>query len=171
MGLNPGYLLESFLLYTYISFQTCNWIFESLLVLFLFFSGVPGTDYVPTTVVPTTSFPLHFERMSSNDPAHPANVKLVPTTLPMSPRVKKFYHFQLAGFLPKLKISFDRLGLLAMLGSDFVSKIFSQFSQIFSRERNWHKYDNCWAKFGKIGVLVNFIIQELKFCKLLSFWH
>ena len=70
---------------------------------------------MPTTVVPTTSFPLHFERMSSNDPAHPANVKLVPTTLPMSPRVKKFYHFQLAGFLPKLKISFDRLGLLAML--------------------------------------------------------
>ena len=106
------------------------------MVLFLSFSGVPGTDYVPTTVVPTTSFPLHFERMSSNDPAHPANVKLVPTTLPMSPRVKKFYHFQLAGFLPKLKISFDRLGLLAMLGSDFVSKIFSQFSQIFSRERN-----------------------------------
>ena len=25
-------------------------------------------------------------------------------------------------------------------------------------------------QFGKIGVLVNFIIQELKFCKLLSFW-
>ena len=70
---------------------------------------------MPTTVVPTTSFPLHFERMSSNDPAHPANVKLVPTTLPLSPRVKKFYHFQFAWFLPKIKLSFDRLALLAML--------------------------------------------------------
>ena len=25
-------------------------------------------------------------------------------------------------------------------------------------------------QFGKIGVLVNLIVQELKFCKLISFW-
>ena len=72
--------------------------------------GVPGTDYVPT-VGPPTSFPLHFERMTSEN----ANVKLVPSTLPHSPRVKKFYHFRLAKCLPKFKIHFDRLALLAML--------------------------------------------------------
>ena len=72
--------------------------------------GVPGTDYVPT-VGPPTSFPLHFERMTSEN----TNVKLVPSTLPHSPRVKKFYHFRLAKFLPKFKIHFDRLALLAML--------------------------------------------------------
>ena len=72
--------------------------------------GVPGTDYVPT-VGPATSFPLHFERMTSEN----TNVKLVPSTLPHSPRVKKFYHFRLAKFLPKFKIHFDRLALLAML--------------------------------------------------------
>ena len=81
-------------------------------------SGVPGTDYVPTTMAgnsnfPTTSFPMHFERMTSSDPT--SNVKLVPTALPLSPRVKKFYHFRIAKIFPKFKISFDRLALLAML--------------------------------------------------------
>ena len=76
--------------------------------------GVPGTDYVPATMGPST-FPLHFERMTSNDPSSTSNVKLVPTALPLSPRVKKFYHFRLAKFLPKFKISFDRLALLAIL--------------------------------------------------------
>ena len=43
-----------------------------------------------------------------------------------------------------------------------------------TRAKSWAIVNNLYTKidiwqFDKIGVLVNFIIQELKFCKLLSF--
>ena len=80
--------------------------------------GVPGTNYVPTvTAVTSGSFPLHFERISevnsSSVPAHHPQVKY--TSIPMPPRTYKYYVFKIHKWLPKIKIKFDRLGLLALV--------------------------------------------------------
>lgn len=84
--------------------------------------SVPGTDYVPTVVSPTYhAFPVPVERIitptgsaaAAAAAAHSAAAKLVP--LPMAPRIKKFYQLRLAPFLPRMKVTFDRLALLAML--------------------------------------------------------
>ena len=74
----------------------------------------------------------------------------------------------------------------AHFGSDFVFKIFSQSSHIFSPERNWHqkswtileKFNSWMMDLTKTTVLpngfswlsVNFSIQKLKFCKVVQFF-
>ena len=58
----------------------------------------------------------------------------------------------------------EKRSWMAVLGSDFVFLIFSQFSQIFSRKRNWHKN----AKIQKLG-MQTFNVCVIKLTKNANF--